>query len=107
MNNSRKEMEKNMRHVLSLLDNTAELPHLSDTERYALKQCQEKGYVEGLRVSTMESGRVVVDYAHPRLTIDGLKFLYPYKDWKFVTPTVIAIIELIVIIIQTIQNAGC
>lgn len=31
---------------------------------------------------------------------------YPYRDWRFVLPVLIAIAELVVIIIQTIQNAG-
>ena len=94
-----------MRRVLRTINEAAEMPSMDDHERYALKQCIAEGYIDGVCTETMASGRIVVEFSSPRVTISGLKFLYPYKDWKFVLPTIIAVLELIAIIIQSI--VGC
>lgn len=45
---------------------------------------------------------MVVEEACPKITLKGLKFLYPYRDWKFILPTILAVGELAVIIVQTV-----
>ena len=99
-----------MRHVLSKIDTSADVATFNQEELYALKQCQEQGFLDGVRIATMASGKIVATFEHPKLTFKGMKFLYPYIDWRFIIPSVIAAFEVIVIIIQTIQlvktNAG-
>lgn len=48
---------------------------LSDNERFALKECVDNEYVEGVVVTVMISGRIVVDYSYPRVTGKGYAFL--------------------------------
>lgn len=105
MNNARKELEKEMRAALRHIAETGELPPLNDPVRVALKECQDAGYIEGLRVDVMASGRIKIETAYPRVKHPGMKFAYPYRDWKFILPSVIAALELVVIIIQTIRCA--
>lgn len=102
LGNGRKQMERTMRHILGAIDRCGELPKMNDDERYALKQCRDEGYVDGLEVAVMAGGRVVVEEACPKITLKGLKFLYPYRDWKFILPTTLAVGELAVIIVQTV-----
>lgn len=102
MKNARKDFENAMRTALRHIAKTRKLPPLDEAVKSALKACYDVGYVEGIRVEVMASGRITIEEAHPAVTYTGLKFAYPYRDWKFIAPLVIAAIELIVIVIQTI-----
>lgn len=104
--NSRKDLEEHMRYALRYIATTGDLPPLDDKTKFALKECQDAGYIEGLLVNVMSTGRIVIEHSCPRVKLAGLRFAYPYRDWRFVLPVLIAIAELVVIIIQTIQNAG-
>lgn len=81
-----------------------------------LSDCIKAGYVNGTIMyykkdeCRMSELRTMDGKIHPRvtntvITAAGLDFLRPKRDWKFIVPTAIALLELVVIIIQTIQIA--
>lgn len=45
-----------MRRILGAIDRCGELPKMNGDERYALKQCRDEGYVDGLEVAVMAGG---------------------------------------------------
>lgn len=111
MSNQRKALEHTMKDILRKINSPSSVSDsgkvnwclvldFNDEERYALKECCDRGYIEGVFCAVMVAGNITFDISHPRVTLEGQKFLYPYADWKFWVPALVSIIELIIIIIQ-------
>lgn len=103
--NPRKRDEKRKRELILYMLEHHDVPENLDQEDiYALKRCSDAGYVENLKFSTMASGRIVFDIQSPKITDKGIAFLNPKKDYKFIISSVIAVIELIVIVLQALLS---
>ena len=100
--NSRMLLERDMRFILRYISIHEDLPPLDDKTTYALKACYDAKYVEGVHADVMASGRIVFEVVYPKVNLAGLRFAYPYKDWKFILPTSIAFAEFAEIVIQII-----
>ena len=101
--NIRRKDNLRKRELMSHIFEKHDLPEsLSEEDMYILKRCNDAGYIEGLRVTTMASGRIVLDAQTLNITDKGREFLSPKKDYKFIISTTIAVIELVVIIIQAV-----
>lgn len=82
------------------------IPDNSDEDTdLVIHECVARGYITGINSLLTESGRYrSIVHTNVQVTKDGLDFLHPKKDWKFIVPTIIAIAELLVIILQAIQS---
>ena len=77
--NPRKKDEKRKRELILYMLEHHDVPENLDQEDiYALKRCSDAGY--------------------------GIAFLNPKKDYKFIISSVIAVIELIVIVLQALLS---
>lgn len=80
MKNKRKTFEKDMKALLEFVILNNDIPPDSSIDHVILKECCDKNFLTGVKTATMISGRIVCDIAGtPRVTKDGLDFLYPKK----------------------------
>ena len=101
MINERRRLEKTMKNVLQLIVvGDSEALSITEEQSFALNECYKKEYVVGVFPAIMANGNVVFDITKPQVTLAGLQFLYPYINWKFYIPTIIAAIETVVLIWQ-------
>lgn len=78
MSDTVEQREASMRRVLQHINEKRPLEEFTFEDNRILKECSEAKYFEGLVMAEMISGRVVAEYRfEPRLTYEGLKFLYP------------------------------
>lgn len=80
MANSHDTLIANMHLLLSCIDAGDDLPELNQDLMFALDACVQKEYVAGVKTATMASGKIVADISSPRLTPDGLEYLYPNQN---------------------------
>lgn len=101
--NPRRKDDLKKREIMKYILEHHSLPEsLNDEDKYILKICYDAGYIEGLNIATMASGRIIMDVQSPKVTDKGKEFLFPKRDYKFIISTVIAIVELVVIIVQAV-----
>lgn len=75
MNNLR-EYENKMRFVMNYAIEKHDISDLSNDDRRILKHCFDDGYIEGLAMLEMISGRIVAEYRFdPTLTLKGHQFM--------------------------------
>ncbi|MCI8336947.1 MAG: hypothetical protein HFI72_07335 [Peptococcaceae bacterium] len=93
MANQRQTSEKEMKRIMKYILINQEIPELDDLGRECIYfAANEKKYITGIKVTKMASGRIVMDVSNPKLTLDGLNWLYPKwskKDilWAIATAT--------------------
>ncbi len=103
--NPRRKDDLRKREIMNYILEHCSLPeNLSDEDKYILKRCDDAGYIEGLKIATMVSGRIVMDVQVPKITDKGKEFLFPKKDYRFIISTVIAVVELVIIVIQALTD---
>lgn len=108
MVHSEKEFNKRARHLLRMISDNTNISELSDEDKEILAECISLGYLNSKYMVQTQDGKHHFELRDNfPITSKGLTFLKPRRDWKFIIPSVIAVIELMVIIIQTIQNAKC
>lgn len=91
MKNPRKARESAMRDILRTVILSQGLPESSELDLSALDDCCRFGYLSGVQVRTMISGRLVAEVqTRLRVTKAGLDFLFPPRDTRFVVSTAIA-----------------
>ena len=100
MKNERKQFESDMKAILRYIIQNKDLPSDIDKKMVALKECCDRGFIFGVVTQTMISGRIVCDIQEKiYVTNDGLNFLFPKKDIKFIISTTIAVLSILLNVI--------
>lgn len=70
------ERESAMRSVLRNINETKTVKGLNQEQMKLLKECCDNGFLSGVQIESMISGRVIAECQEDvRLTLDGLRFL--------------------------------
>lgn len=105
MANQRQNSEKEMKRIMKYILVNQELPELDDLGRECIYfSTNEKKYITGIKVTKMASGRIVMDVSNPKLTLEGLNWLYPKWDKKFIISTTIAIVSVVFNVLQYLMR---
>lgn len=101
MANQRQISEKEMKRIMKYILVNQEIPELDDLGRECIYfSTNEKKYITGIKVTKMASGRIVMDISNPKLTLEGLNWLYPKWDKKFIISTTIAAVSVTFNVLQ-------
>ena len=101
MANQRQTSEKEMKRIMKYILVNQELPELNDLGKECIYFCtNEKEYITGIKVAKMASGRIVMDVSNPKLTLEGLNWLYPKWSKKDILWTIATVTSLVFNVLQ-------
>ena len=105
MKNARKLFESEMRELLQYVIVNRDIPEENKLNMEVLKECCDKGYISGVQTMTMISGRIVAEVCETCVvTKEGLDFLHPKIDVKFIISTSIAAISVLINILLLLRE---
>lgn len=101
MANQRQISEKEMKRIMKYILVNQEIPELDDLGRECIYfSTNEKKYITGIKVTKMASGRIVMDISNPKLTLEGLNWLYPKWSKKDILWAIATTISLVFNVLQ-------
>ena len=105
MANQRQTSEKEIKRIMKYILVNQEIPELDELGRECIYfAANEKKYITGIKATKMASGRIVMDVSNPKLTLEGLNWLYPKWDKKFIISTTIAIVSAVFNVLQYLMR---
>ncbi len=99
-NNNRIRFERRSKEILKEIIITGDIQTLNDFDKECLYSCVENKYLNGVKAIRMASGKIVFEAIKPTIREEGLLYLNPKIDLKFIIASVIAAISVICNIIQ-------
>lgn len=105
MKNARKLFESEMRKLLQYVIMNRDIPGENELNMEVLKECCDRGYLSGVQTMTMISGRIVAEVRETcSVTKEGLDFLHPKIDVKFIISTSIAAVSVLINILLLLRE---
>jgi hypothetical protein len=105
MKNARKLFESEMQELLQYVIVNRDIPEENKLNMEVLKECCDKGYISGVQTMTMINGRIVAEVCETcTVTKEGLDFLHPKIDVKFIVSTSIATISVLINILLLLRE---
>lgn len=103
---SEKSFDKRAKQLIGMILNKEDINDLPYEDLDIIALCIELGYLNSKYLIKTADGKYHFELSeNSTITAEGIRFLSPKRDWQFIIPTVIAVVELVIIIIQAIQSA--